>query len=127
MMEIIGWDIEPVKSDDDYDFEKINQIKGEVRYTFKTKMNPLQFEISKILLEWYGFIEKDLEYIINSPSTVNKIFKYYSIAWSECNSICTLFFGDVPIRSWRMGLKESIDDYYGKKISLLSEQSDDNR
>lgn len=104
-MEVIGWDIEPVKSDDNIDLEKINQIKGEVSYTFKTKMNPIHFEIFKILLEWYGLIEKDLEYIINSPSTVNKILGYYTIAWSE-NDSCTLFFGDVPIRSWRMELKK---------------------
>lgn len=53
-------------------------------------------------------IEKYLENIINSASTINRIIKYYSIGFSEDYSEMYLLFQDKIIR--RYGISK--EDYY---------------
>ena len=53
-------------------------------------------------------IEKYLENIINSASTINRIVKYYSIGYSEDFSEMYILFQDKIIRSYGI----SKEDYY---------------
>lgn len=39
--------------------------------------------VEKMEREFFQMIERDLEYLINSPSTINSIFKYYNVAHDE--------------------------------------------
>lgn len=55
-------------------------------------------------------VEKYLENILNSSSTINRILKYYSIGYSEDYSEMYLLFQDKIIR--RYGISK--DDYYRK-------------
>ena len=53
-------------------------------------------------------IEKYLENIFNSPSTINKVLSYYQIGYSEDYSEMYLLFKDKIVRTY--GISE--EDYY---------------
>ena len=57
---------------------------------------------TKYVMKFYQTIEKDLEYIINSPSTIAGIFKYYHTDMHLKQGICVLYFGNIPVRVWQM-------------------------
>lgn len=64
--------------------------------------------VNKILKKRYEIIERYLENILDSPSTINRIIKYYRIGHSEDYSEIYLLFGNTIIR--RYGITK--EDYY---------------
>ena len=67
---------------------------------------------SKILEKQYlkklARIEKHLEYVFNSPSTVNRVIKYFRIGYSTDGKTLYLLFGDKVVREYDI----SRDAYY---------------
>ena len=58
---------------------------------------------------YYRMIEEDLKKIVNSPSTINKIIKYYKIAHDNQDNHYLIFNNEIiikkydnPIIWWRM-------------------------
>ena len=72
---------------------------------------PIRELTDKLLLEFYQQIEKDLEEIVNAPSTINSIIKYYKLVKYPSDPDQYLVFiynkdGDfTPVRRY------SVDDY----------------
>lgn len=97
--EISRWYIKP-NSDKKLDIKEVNKLSGEQSYTFKTGLSSSNFFALKMRLELCAKIEKDLEYILNSPSTINKVLTYYSISWIEDGLHCALFFEDYMVKVW---------------------------
>lgn len=56
--------------------------------------------IDDMLKEFYQMIERNLEYIINSPSTINSIIRYYKIAVDEEQNYYLVFNNEKIIRRW---------------------------
>ena len=100
------WYIKP-NSDKEFDIKEINKLSGEQSYTFKTGLNSLNFFALKKRLELYAKIEKDLEYILNGPSTINKVLTYYSINWTEDGLCCALFFEDYMVKVWTLVVEKA--------------------
>ena len=50
--------------------------------------------------EYYQMIEKDLGKIINAPSTINKIIKYYKIAHDNQDNHYLIFNNEIIIRKY---------------------------
>ena len=64
--------------------------------------------IERMLEKRYKKIEKYLENILNSPSTINKILKYYQVGFSTDYSEMYIMFQDKIIHTYGI----SKDDYY---------------
>ena len=74
--------------------------------------------VELMLNKRYKVIEKYLENIINSPSTINRIVKYYHIVFSEDYTMVYLLFKDTIIRRYGITRK----DYYDElKIEMWCE------
>ena len=78
---------------------------------------PIQRLTDKLLHEYYQMIEKDLEKIINSPSTINSIFKYYRVVgWQEdMNHYLVFYYNDEWIVVKTYSIDEFIRDYHLKE------------
>lgn len=50
--------------------------------------------------EYYKIIERDLKKIVNSPSTINKIIKYYSIAYDNQDNHYLIFNNKIIIKKY---------------------------
>lgn len=56
--------------------------------------------INNIQMEFFQMIEKQLEEIINAPSTVNSIIKFYSVAIDEDDNYFLVFNNSQIVRRW---------------------------
>lgn len=72
-------------------------------------MNETYF-IERMLQKKYKRVEKYLENILNSPSTINKILKYYQVGFSTDHTEMYLMFQDKIIHTYGI----SKDDYYSE-------------
>ena len=70
-------------------------------------MNETYF-IERMLKKKYMRVEKYLENILNSTSTINKILKYYQVGFSTDHTKMYLMFHDNIIHTYGI----SKDDYY---------------
>lgn len=76
--------------------------------------------INRILTKRYQLIENYLENILNSPSTINRIIKYYRVGYSEDYSKMYLLFRDTIIRKYGI----SLNDYHREQqLELWIEMS----
>lgn len=64
--------------------------------------------LEKQYLKKLARIEKHLEYVFNSPSTINRIIKYFRIGYSTDGKTLYLLFGDEVVREYDI----SRDAYY---------------
>ena len=69
--------------------------------------------IDNILREFYQMIENELEYIINSPSTVNSIIKYYKITIDADGNYYLVFNNAKIIKEW-----SNPKDWYYTKLKF---------
>ena len=70
-------------------------------------MNETYF-IERMLQKKYKRIEKYLENILNSPSTINKVLSHYQVGFSTDHTKMYIMFQDKIIRTYGI----SKDDYY---------------
>lgn len=68
---------------------------------------------NQILREYYQMIEKDLLKIINSPSTINSIIKYYNVAHDERGCHYIIFNKEIIIRKY-----DNAKDWWYRKMRI---------
>lgn len=56
--------------------------------------------VKNMEIEFFQMIERELEYIINSPSTINSIFKYYNVARDEKGDYYLIFNKEKVIKRY---------------------------
>lgn len=82
-------------------------------------MNETYF-IERMLQKKYKRVEKYLENILSSPSTINRILKYYQVGFSTDHTEMYLMFQDKIIHTYGI----SKDDYYQElKMELWVESA----
>lgn len=64
--------------------------------------------IERMLKKKYMRVEKYLENILNSPSTINKVLTYYQVGFSTDHTKMYIMFQDKIIRTYGI----SKEDYY---------------
>lgn len=69
--------------------------------------------VKQMQMEFFQMIEKQLEYLINAPSTINSIIKYYKIATDEQGNYYLIFNKDKIIRRY-----SNPKDHYYQKLRL---------
>ena len=69
--------------------------------------------VKKMEREFFQMIEKDLEYLLNSPSTINSIIKYYNVAHDEDWDYYLIFNKEKIIRRYT-----NPKDHYYRKLRL---------
>ena len=70
--------------------------------------SPIEKAISKVHIDIYSEMEKDLQYLLNSPSTINKLLAYHEITYTKYNrfALYCLVFNDKVIKRYVLEFPE---------------------
>ena len=65
-------------------------------------------QINQIRVILYGLVNEYLENILNSPSTINRVIKYYKIAFNVINPSISVFFKYTLIKEFKLTLESDL-------------------
>ena len=75
---------------------------------FQHTIDPIEKAIRKVHIDIYSEMEKDLQYLLNSPSTINKLAAYHEITYTVYDrfALYCLMFNDKVIKRYVLEFPE---------------------
>ena len=71
--------------------------------------DPMVKYVNRFLQKHYGELEKYLENIFNSPSTINKLLTYHSIQYDTDHRYIQIVINDTVVKRVKLSRKEQLE------------------